>query len=347
MERPDLTGLPAAVLAYIESLESQLHHSVHTHSVHVSTETQDEATLEPSEPPTSAHLITISAAGLAKRTPRHLYSRQRRGGMGIFDLDSPGNDPPTFLAMATPAEMLTLLTNHGRVFRVPVAEISERPVRSRGELLNTRLPLRPEERLALVLPEPPDNGTFLVLVTERGQVRRIARPYLGASLQAGSVLLEPREGGAPAAACWSCGSDELLIAARSGQAIRFNERLVPVRGCLGMRVDPDDRVVAVAAAPADGQVFLLGQDGKGTIRLLAGFTANKAPGAGGKTAMKADPLVGVVAVTEQSDLFVLSRLGKLIRFRANEVPPKEGVVQGVHCMSLRADECVALLALVP
>jgi DNA gyrase subunit A len=130
-------------------------------------------------------------------------------------------------------------------------------------------------------------------------------------------------------------------------SIRFNERLVPVRGCLGMRVDPDDRVVAVAATPADGRVFLLGQDGKGTVRLLAGLTANKAPGSGGKTAMKADSLVGVAAVTEESDLFVLSRLGKLIRFRANEVPPKEGVVQGVHCMSLRADECVALLALAP
>ena len=81
---------------------------------------------------------------------------------------------------------------------------------------------------------------------------------------------------------------------------------------------------------------------------MSGFGANKAPGAGGKTAMKADVIVGAVPVTEQSDVFAISRLGKIIRFRSREVPAKEGVVQGVNCMSLRADECVAMTtAIVP
>jgi DNA gyrase subunit A len=69
--------------------------------------------------------------------------------------------------------------------------------------------------------------------------------------------------------------------------------------------------------------------------------------------MKADAIVGVAAVHDtgvhdtgetQTDLFAISRLGKIIRFQAAEVPPKEGVVQGVNCMNLRADECVALAA---
>ena len=118
---------------------------------------------------------------------------------------------------------------------------------------------------------------------------------------------------------------------------------MPVRGCLGLRVDPGDRVVGVAATAAEGGVFILGQDGKGTVRLLAGFAANKAPGAGGKVAMKADAIVGITAVNEYSDIFAISRLGKIIRFAVNEVPAKEGVVQGVNCMNLRADECVALV----
>lgn len=89
-------------------------------------------------------------------------------------------------------------------------------------------------------------------------------------------------------------------------------------------------------------MFLLAQDGKGTVRLMSGFTANKSPGAGGKVAMKAETIVGAVAVDDHSDIFAISRLGKIIRFRASETPPKEGVVQGVNCMNLRADECVAL-----
>ncbi len=92
----------------------------------------------------------------------------------------------------------------------------------------------------------------------------------------------------------------------------------------------------------DGGVFLLTADGKGTIRLLPGFTANKSPGTGGKVAMKTEALIGATAVDNQQDIFVISQLGKIIRFQAAEVPAKEGVVQGVNCMGLRADGCTAL-----
>ncbi len=74
---------------------------------------------------------------------------------------------------------------------------------------------------------------------------------------------------------------------------------------------------------------------------MAGFSQNKAPGAGGKQAMKADRLVGVGAVSERDDIFIISRLGKIIRFHADEIPAKEGVVQGVACMALRSDETTA------
>jgi DNA gyrase/topoisomerase IV subunit A len=102
-------------------------------------------------------------------------------------------------------------------------------------------------------------------------------------------------------------------------------------------------VLGVLAAPAEsGGAFMVSNEGKGTIRLFSGFSANKAPGSSGKTLMKAEELVGVQAVAEQDDVFIVSRLGKIIRFAAAEVPAKEGVVQGVNCMALRADECVAL-----
>jgi DNA gyrase subunit A len=75
---------------------------------------------------------------------------------------------------------------------------------------------------------------------------------------------------------------------------------------------------------------------------MSGFAANKAPAAGGKVAMKTDKLIGAARAGTGDELFAISRLGKLIRFAAAEVPPKEGVVQGVACMALRADEVVAL-----
>ena len=341
MQRPDMTGLSPEILAYIEALEAEIE-SLHSEG---EDSRRAEAPLEPSEPPTTINIITLSAGGVAKRTPRHLYLRQRRGGMGVFDLDTPESDPPAFVVMADVTAGLILLTDQGRAFRLLVSEVPERDVRGRGEPILARFPMRAGERLAIVATDTPvDGGAFLLLVTERGQIRRIARQYVGPNLQPGTVLCDPRDGGAPAAVCWSHGAGDVFIVTRSGLAIRFSERQVPVRGCLGLRVNPDDRVVAVAAPAADGGVFLLSQDGKGTVRLMPGFSANKSPGSGGKVAIKADVVVGAHVVDEQSDLFAISRLGKVIRFQVSEVPAKEGVVQGVNCMALRADDCVALTA---
>lgn len=364
--RPDLRQLEPAVRDYIQYLEREIERLEEA----VATAERDSANIrvrpvgvasraggareaaggeplpaevtEPAEPPTTRNVITISAAGMAKRTPRHLYGRQRRGGMGIFDLDTPETDPPAFLTVADESQHLVLVTTLGRAFRLPVADLPQAPVRARGISLAQKFNFQPDERLGVIFPS--EGGQYLLLVTQRGQVRRIRYHYFGESLLPGTMLYDIREGGAPAATCWSGGDAELFIATRKGLGIRFSERQVPVRGCLGIRIDPGDAVAAVAATAAGGQVFLLGSEGKGTLREMAGFAANKAPGSGGKVAMKTERLVGAAAVTEADDIFIVSRLGKIIRFRAGEVPSKEGVVQGVICMSLRADETTALAA---
>ncbi len=348
--RPDLTGLPPAVVAYIEGLEQEVA-ELRSRSASRSSRRSDrsESPPEPSEPPTTMQIVSISQKGLAKRTARHLYFRQRRSGMGVFDLESPEDDPPTHLVTADEGQDLVVITSEARAFRVAVNSITQSEVRGRGESLLTEFPLKEGESLAVVIAV--DHGTtkgiagsYIVLVSERGQVRRIASHYFGAALQAGTVLYNVAEGGPPAAACWSSGEQDLFLITRGGQAIRFAEKQVPVRGCLGMRVDPSDRIVGAAAVSADGGVFIATDEGKGTIRLMAGFSANKSPGAGGKVGIKSDAVIGATAVSSDDDVFLISKLGKIIRFQANEIPAKEGVVQGVNCMALRADECTTIMA---
>ncbi len=84
-ERTDLDKLDSVVRAYIEDLEAELDR-LRRSKGQSRRSTAAAGLLEPSEPPTTLNVVTISAAGLAKRTPRHLYFRQRRGGMGVFDL---------------------------------------------------------------------------------------------------------------------------------------------------------------------------------------------------------------------------------------------------------------------
>ena len=76
---------------------------------------------------------------------------------------------------------------------------------------------------------------------------------------------------------------------------------------------------------------------------MSGFRKNKAPGAGGKVVLKTSKLAGIDSVAPDNDLFIISKSSKMIRFSADEIPPKTGVVQGVNCMTLRSDEVATLI----
>lgn len=342
IERPDLSEVSPDVLAYIESLEAALAAQTGRRArPQVVAEPELDAEPELCEPPTTINLIALTAGGLLKRTPRHLYGRQRRGGMGIFDLDAPDDDPPALLTLADESASLILLTDQGRTYRLPVNRLPEMPVRAKGTALAGLLTLRPGERVAAALPE--DGGEQLALVGQRGWVMTVRASFVGKSMIAGVVYYDAAKYGPLAAACWLPGSaDEVFIATRQGFAIRFPAQRVPKTGCLGIRLEKNDAVVAATAANDESSVFLLGADGKGTIRQMSGFTANKSPGGGGKVGLKTDRLVAASAVATDDDVFIISRNSKIIRFQAAEVPPKEGVVQGVNCMALRGDETTAV-----
>lgn len=332
--RPNVESLAPDVRAYIEYLEESLAAAEND----ADSSRGSAASGEPSEAPTTAQVITISRGGLVKRTPRHLYSRQRRGGMGVFDLESSDDDPPAFLLVADASERLLIWTDRSRYFSVAVANLPEGAVRSRGEPISRWVSLQPGENLAVVIGD--GGGAHLQLLSDRGWVRKFSRTQLP-HLKDGA-LVEVRGGHKPVGACWSSGGDDLFVVTRGGQAIRFSERQVPISGgCLGIRLDSSDECLAVAAVQEESGVFLAGDDGKGTVRLMAGFRTNKSPGAGGKVAMKADRLICAHTVAPEQDVLMISALGKVIRFSAEDIPAKEGVVQGVNCMSLRADSVVA------
>lgn len=356
--RPDLSHLDPAVKAYVEALEAEierLHQDPaltarrprrsgeirHAQVVDedVLEDLPDEA--EPSEPPTTLNIIVATASGLAKRTPRHLYTRQRRGGMGVFDLDSPEDEPPSVLAVADAAQNLLLITSAGRAFRMPVSAVPETAVRGHGESIVGRLNLLPDEGLAAILPDQAQG--YVALLGQTGMVRLLRHHVFGEYMKPGAGLYDPKVFGPLASACWTPGEGDLFIATRQGRAIRFSEKSVPPTGGPGIRLSNGDQAVAITAVYPDSGVFLLGADGRGTVRTMEGFAPNKAPGAGGKIAMTTDHLVGAFTIDGLGDLFIISRLSKIIRFPAGDIPVKDGVVQGVICMALRADQPAAAL----
>jgi DNA gyrase subunit A len=335
-ERPDLSDASPEIQAYVEALETEL---LRLQSNGVN-KLKEEMPPEPSEPPTPYNVITISKKGMGKRTPRHFYGRQRRSGMGVFDLETAEDDPPAILVVGHEDEAILLFTDFGRAFRLHVNSLAEAPVRARGQNIMNLFQFRPHERVVAALPA--EGGQYVALASQRGWVRRVPASRLGHSLIPGMSFHDVQQGGYLTAACWTEGDGDLLLVTQQGQGIRFAENHVHKTGSLGMRVDLGDEVVAITAVTEESSVFLLSHDGKGSIRQMSGFRANKAPGAGGKVVLKTEHFVGALTVRPEDDLFIISQLGKIIRFNANEVPVKEGVVQGVNCISLRNDEATAV-----
>ena len=344
MQRPDLSHVDPEIVAYIEYLEAQLKGYTPRRNVIQPKEIEEYAAepAGPAEQPTTINIATISQAGIAKRTPRHLYPRQHRGGMGIFDLDVPTPDFPAILTSLDASDNVLVFTNQAKVYRVPANRLGDSEVRSKGILLFDRYEMDAGEMPVTVLPER--SSGYVALASSLGKVRCLRHHLFGEHMRPGSLFFNTKDTGPLAAACWTEGDSDLFLLTQKGIAIRFSEKALSPMGDWGIKVASDDRVVAITSVYPDGLVFMIGVEGKGTIREMAGFAPNKSSGGSGKIAIKNEHLVGATSVTPNDDLFILTRLGKIIRFRADEVPSTDGVVQGVICVNMRNDEVVAVTA---
>lgn len=347
MQRPDLNNIPDDVLAYIEYLEKKVNvRSATGRSAPPGVDSQELAperaseTL-PAEQETLANIITFTNSGSAKRTLRHLYTRQHRGGMGVFEVDIVPPDAPVFFASAEENQHLLIFTNLARVFRQPLNAIPSGPVFSKAVTVIERLGLEAEEQVIAILPEQAKG--YVAFASQTGRVRLLRHHLFGEHMRAGTAFYHYADFGPLAAVCWTTGDAELFLVTRQGMGIRFAEKAIAPQGDQGIRLASGDALVAITPIFDDSGVFIAGADGRGTVRLMSGFAANKTPGGSGKIAFRSEKVIGAAAIEPNDDLFLLSRLGKAIRFPADEVAASEGVVQGVNCMGLRGDEVVACL----
>ncbi len=342
MDRPDLYGIRTDVLAYIESLEARLQElEGRRNRMHPPAEPEiRQETALPEEAPTLESLITLSNGGKIKRTQRHLYSRQHRGGMGVFDLDIDLPDTPASLMVCQETDNLLLFTDQARVFRWKANKMEADEIHAKGEDLFSHFQLEEGEKFAAVLPDRA-NG-FVALASQRGRIRILRHHVFGEHMRPGTPMYRAEEFGKLASVCWTPGNADLLLLTRHGMGIRFSEKLINPAGDIGIKLSEGDSLVAVLSVDDESTVFIAAADGRGTVRKMTTFAPNKSTGGSGKIAMRSDQIAGAVTVTPADDIFMVSKLAKIIRFPANEVPETDGVVQGVVCMQLRADDVLAL-----
>lgn len=300
--------------------------------------------------PDDVMVLTVTSRGLAKRTPLNDYSTQRRGGVGVFDIQSTREDLVAKLAVTRASASLLLLSSRGRAFRIPVDSLPLAEVRGRGASLPERLLFTADETVAalLALDDEQDPRNTVLIATQSGWLRSMHRTYVGPRLQPGTLLSDPKRGGPPAVMALSSGSSDVLLVLRSGLGYRFPERLISREGVRGIQTRPDDTVVGLVSIQSDeDEVLLVTADGQGTRRQIAGFASNKSPGGQGKVIIKSDALAGAARVSSGDEALCISGFAKIIRFAVDEAPAKSGNVQGVSILDTRGDSLAALAVIAP
>lgn len=340
MQRPDLQNIPNEVIEYIEYLESLVPQKKSA-NVRQPIETPPVVIPLAEEAPSASQIINISNLGFAKRTPRHLYIPQHRGGTGNPDLQIEQDDTQKLLSVTNDGDTLLLFTNLGRVFRLPSNRLEEKSNRQPGDWVWDRIELQSSERIAAVLPVIA--AGYIAMVTRTGRVRTLRHHLFGEHMRTGMSVFSPAEHGEFVSACWTNGDQDLLICTKNGTAIRFSEKLVPPMGDQAIRLSESDEVVSITAVYPESDVFTATADGRGSLRQMSGFSANKSLGGGGKMLIKSDHVISSVAVKPDDHIFLLTKLGKVIRFPAAEMPVTDAPVQGVNCITLRGDEVISMI----
>ncbi len=300
-------------------------------------------------------VVSVTANGYVKAVNAGAYRRQGRGGRGVKGAEVREDDVITQLVHTSAHAYLLFFTNRGKVYRVKAHEIPRKERTNKGVLIQSVLPMEPEERAeAVVDTRAYDASRFLVIVTAHGVVKK---SRLSDYESRNQVLIAVRlnEGDEVVQVLNTTGDSDVLLFTAAGSGIRFAESELRAMGrdtvgVRGIRLRPEDRVVS-AACDADGDlVLLLSTGGYGKRTRVSEFPRQKRGGYGVK-AMKPTRvrgnLVAARAIPPGAEIFVTSSDGVVIRTGADTISRQKRDATGVKVMNLPAGSHVTAFALVP
>ena len=305
-------------------------------------------------------VITISHAGYIKRTPVTEYRAQGRGGRGAQGVRTRDEDFVEHMFTATNHQTLLLFTESGRCFWLKVYEIPEGAKATAGRVIQNLLNIPKEDRVRAFIivknlgDEAFINNHYIVFCTKRGQIKKTLLEEYSRPRQGGINAIGINEGDALIEAKLTNGNNEILLAVRSGRAIRFNEKDVrpmgrTAAGVRGIQVSDEagETVVGmVCVDPNDSSatVLVISEKGMGKRSALEDYPTQGRGGKGVKTMQvtaKTGHLVAIKSVTDDDDLMVTTISGVTIRTAADEMRVMGRNTQGVKVIRLDEGDEIA------
>lgn len=291
--------------------------------------------------------VTVTHTGYVKRTSLDAIRAQRRGGKGKSGMLTREEDVVSQVFQATNHNSLLCFSNIGKVYEIKVYQLPDLPLRSKGKHFASIMKLGEGEKVVAVLPvKNYVEGHFIVSVTSAGYVKKTDLMAYSNIKSSGIIALKLDEGDSLVNCALSNGTQEILIATKNGQSIRFSEDDVrPMgrasRGVTGIRLDDDDKVVGMEVLTDSSTILSVCENGYGKRTELDEYRIQTRGGKGIITIDTSDRngcVVGILQVDNNDDLMVMTSSGKITRFNAEEVGVKGRNTQGVRLMHVEPGE---------
>ncbi len=297
--------------------------------------------------------ITMTNLGYIKRTSLDMYHSQNRGGKGIKGIETREEDYVKNLFIAASHDYVLFFTNWGRVYRMKAYEIPEAGRTARGTAIVNLLSLSGGEQVSAVIQmkEKKDKG-YLLMATRKGVIKKTdlaeyanirTNGLVAISLQEDDQLIEVKR---------STGKDEVMLATKKGQLIRFHETDVRTTGrssmgVKGITLGSGDEVVGMQLASQGDSVLAVTENGMGKRTALSEFSLQKRGGKGNlyyRITAKTGNVVSFKLVSEHQELMLITDRGTIIRLRVQDISEIGRVTSGVKLMGLDKDTHIVSIA---
>ncbi len=308
-------------------------------------------------------VITISHMGYIKRTPLAEYRTQNRGGVGAKGSATRDEDFIEHIYVASMHNTMLFFTEKGRCYWLKVYEIPEGARSSKGRAIQNVIRIEPDDKVRAYInvkrldDQEYVDSNYIIMCTKDGTIKKTKLEAYSRPRQNGVNAIVIREGDQLIEAKLTSGSAEVMIAAKEGKAIRFNEATVrPIgrvgAGVRGISLEGDDEVVGMICIEPDDKrdVLVLSENGYGKRTDLDEYRITNRGGKGVKTiniTEKTGKLIAIQSVTDENDLMIINRSGLTIRTSVGQIRLAGRATQGVRIINLREGDAIASVMAVP
>ena len=309
-------------------------------------------------------VITISHLGYIKRTLLSEYRVQSRGGVGSKGSSTRDEDFLEHLFVASTHNYMLLFTEQGKCFWLRVFEIPEGTKASKGRAIQNLINIAPDDKVKAFMnvkslsDEEYINNNFIVMCTKNGVIKKTTLEAYSRPRQNGINAITVRDGDTLLEAKLTSGTSEIMMALKSGRAIRFNEEKVRpmgrnasgVKGITIVDNENDEVIGMICVESEEASVLVVSENGYGKRTKVTEYRETNRGGKGVKTiniTEKTGKLISIQQVTDEDDLMIINKSGITIRLSVENLREMGRATQGVRLINLKGKDYIAAVARVP